>query len=155
MVKKGILLLLATTIILLFIGCAQDQKRLDEKGIKILSMVSSLGGVEDEENNFDKQRFSYNLTLHNYEDNDLFVKSVEPLLGGKIKDRILSEDIKVLVNSEIKSKQSLSVSGEIIIDTENLSKEEIIALEPYIKEFKITEERVIKIENQRTNDLVK
>lgn len=157
MIKKGFLLILATTITFLLIGCgAEEQKSsLGEEGIKITNMVSSMGGVKGEENNFNKQRYSYNLTLHNYDDNNFFINSVEPILGDKIKDRVVEKDIKVLVNSEIKSKQSLKVSGEIIIYTENLSKEEIDALEPYIKEFKITEERVVKLENRKTNDLAK
>lgn len=155
MVKKGFLLILATLIIFIFIGCAGEQKSLDEKGIKILSMSSSMGGVKGEEGNYNKQRFSYDLTLHNYEDNNFFITSVEPILGDKIKDRIVNKDIKVIVSSEIKSKQSLSVKGEITINTENLSKEEIIALEPYIEEFKITEERVITFKNKRINDLTK
>ena len=142
MEKKGFWFILATAIILIFFGCAKEQKSLDGKGIKILSLVSTRAGVKGEENNFDKQRFIYYLTLHNYEDENFFVKSVEPVFGEKIQDRIVSKNVKVLVNREIKSKQSLSVSGEIIIDTENLSKEEIIAIEHYIKEFKIVEKEL-------------
>ena len=97
------------------------------------------------ENNLDKQKFSYSISVANKNVKTIFIKSVQPTINERVKNKILSEETIVAVNKDIKPKETIEISGEIIIDTSGLTKEEIVALEPFITAIKISTEENINL----------
>jgi hypothetical protein len=142
---KIITILVLCTLIFLT-GCNSTKTQLQTKGgLKINSWSSGLGGVN--ETNLDKTKFSYSINLSNGNNTNIYVKSIEPLVNEKIKNIILSKDIAVTVNKDVKPGETIQINGEIIIDTKGLTKSDIMKLEPFITDVKISSEETISLKN--------
>lgn len=142
MIKKVITMFLIS-ILLLSAGCSKDNAE-SKAGIDITGMSSSIGAVGENTNDFETQSFKYSVSLTNNEAAAINIVSVKPILSEKFLERVSNKDTVIQVNRTISQGSSLDVAGEIIFDAKGLTKEQIIGLEPFIKEFRITEERTIK-----------
>ena len=138
--KFSIMILIA--ILLLSTACSNDSE-INKQGIEINSLSTSIGAVGSNTADFETQSFKYNITLTNYEATDINIVSVKPMLSEKFLERVSNEDTIIQVNRIIPQGSSLDVAGEIIFDAKGLTKEQIIGLEPFVKEVKIIEERII------------
>jgi hypothetical protein len=138
--KVGILVLAA--ILLLCAACSNNNER-DKAGIEISSITTSIGAVGKNANDFETQSFKYTITLINNESADMSIVSVKPVLSEKFLERASKVNVEIQLDKVIPKGGSLEVSGEIIFDTKGLTKEQVISLEPFIKEVKIIEERTI------------
>ncbi|HYF81951.1 MAG TPA: hypothetical protein VEB00_02840 [Clostridia bacterium] len=141
MYKKASIMLLIS-IILLFAGCSRNDT-LNKVGIDITAMNSSIGAVGENTNDFETQSFKFTITLTNNEAADIMIVSVRPILSEKFLERASNKDTVMQINRSISQGGSLDVTGEIIFDAKGLTKEQIVSLEPFIKEVKIIEERTI------------
>jgi len=138
--KIGIMFLIP--ILLLFVGCSSNNT-LDTMGIRINSITSSIGAVGGNTNDFETQSYKYTMTLTNNDTSDIKIVSVEPVLSQEFQERVSDRDTVIQVNKTVTQGSSLDVSGEIIFDAKGLTKEKIISMEPFVKEVRIIEERVI------------
>lgn len=141
MLKKAGILVLAA-ILLLSAACSNNNER-DKAGIEISSISTSIGAVGNNTNDFETQSFKYTITLINNEAADMSIVSVKPVLSEKFLERASNGNAEIQLDKVIPKGGSLEVSGEIIFDAKGLTKEQIISLEPFVKEVKIIEERTI------------
>ena len=81
----------------------------------------------------------------NEDDNEAYIQWIEPILGVGIKDKILTEDLKVVVEKSIPSKGSIEINGVVVFNTKGLSKQEIVELEPFITGIKVVSEKIVII----------
>jgi hypothetical protein len=112
-------------------------------GIDINSITSSIGAVGENINDIETQSFKYTMTLTNNDIADITIVSVEPVLSEEFIERASNGDRIIQVNKLIPHGSSLDVSGEIVFDAKGLTKEQIVAMEPFVKDIKIVEERII------------
>lgn len=139
--KKQALLILIITMSLAIIGCTSSNVNKTEtvdNGIVVSHNFTSLGGESTE-----ITRVTYRIKLMNKLRKPIFIRTVEPIISKDIQDRLIDQDIKKEVDIEIESSESQDISGYFNIDTNGLSKEEIIKLETRITEFKILTEQII------------
>ena len=129
-------------VLLIFAACSKDIA-MNKPGVEINSITSSIGAVGENINDFETQSFKYTITLTNNEAADIRIVSVKPVLSEGFIERVSDEDTIVQVNKLIPQGSSLDVTGEIIFDATGLTKEQIVSLEPFIKEIKVIEERTI------------
>ncbi|KUG02877.1 hypothetical protein ASZ90_019743 [hydrocarbon metagenome] len=122
-------------------GCTQVQQ--SSKGLQICSMTSAIGAVE--EDTIDQQRISYAINIRNDSDQQTYISFVEPLLAAGINGRLLSGDTRVEVKKKVAAHGSLDIKGEFIFDSKNLSKQDIIAMEPIITGYRIGTEQQIEL----------
>lgn len=141
MVRKLSIMVLMS-ILLLFTACSAN-KPLNKVGIDITGITSSIGAVGKNTNDFETQSFKYTIALTNNEAAEITIVSVNPILSEKFLQRVSNKDTIIQVNKTISQGSSLEVTGEIIFDAKGLTKEQIVSLEPFIKEVKIVEERTI------------
>lgn len=129
----------------LITACASDDSTNAQKsvGLEVSGMSSGLGAVDE---NLDKTKISYSIPLSNNSSKDRYIKWIEPTLGEKVKDRLLSEEIKVNVQKIIKGNQYLEIEGEIILDTKGMTKQEITELTPFITGIKIESQEMIEFD---------
>jgi hypothetical protein len=141
--KNNITILIAT--LFLLAGCTA-QSALDKSSttVDITSIVSSIGATGENTNDFETQSFKYTVTLTNNETESITIVSVTPVLSEKFLERVSNKDTTVQVNKTIPQGSSLDVSGGIVFNAKGLTKEQIMALEPFVKEIKIMEEKVIE-----------
>lgn len=90
-------------------------------------------------------KLSYSFNLNNENNKSVFVKSIEPLINEKIKDKVISKDIVVVVNKDIKPNEIIQINGEIIFDTKGLSKSDIEKLEPLLRDVKVSTDEIINL----------
>ncbi|MGM9988325.1 MAG: hypothetical protein ACI35O_14005 [Bacillaceae bacterium] len=140
--KKSYLILCIFAIFILS-SCSKEEP-IAESGISISQKQTSIGPVEENMNDMDKQSFKYKLTLTNHEENDLKIISLEPILSEEFKKTVLSDELTLTINKTISKNTSLEVSGEIIFNSKGLNKEQLSDMQTFIKEIKINEERIIK-----------
>jgi hypothetical protein len=139
---RKICLTILLCIALIISGCS-TKKSLEEEGISISAISSSIGAVGQNTNDFENQSFKYTITLTNNEEANITVVSITPMLSENFASLVSDKNVTVDINKTISKDSSIDVSGEIIFNTKGLSKEQIISLEPFVKEVKITEERTI------------
>lgn len=141
MFKKVCILLM--TAVLFLTACSTDST-MDKSGISINNIVTSIGAVGNNTDDYETQSFKFTITLTNNEAADIGIVSVEPVLSEKVLERVSGGDAKIQVESIIPKGGSLNVSGEIIFNAKGLTKEQIISLEPFVNEVRIIEERTIE-----------
>jgi len=132
---------------MLVFGCTGvDQGNNDtnkKTGLQIYSMSTGLGAVSND--NIDQHRLTYTINLTNEDDKEAYIQWIEPILGMGIKDKILTEELQVVVEKNIPSKGSIEIKGVVVFNTKGLSKEEILELEPFITGIKVVSEAEIVI----------
>jgi hypothetical protein len=127
-----------------FTGCNSTQKQIQTKGgLKINGWSSALGSVN--ETDLDKTKFSYSVNITNENENIIFIKSIQPSINKKIIRKIISKDIIVTVNKDVKPNETTQINGEIIVDTKGLTKSDILKLEPFITDVKVSTEETISL----------
>lgn len=112
-------------------------------GLKINGWNSSLGGVN--KTDLDKTLFSYSINLTNENEKDILIKSIQPSVNESIKNKILSKEMVVFVDKSIKSNETIQINGEIVIDTKGLGKPDIVKLEPFITDIRVSTEETVSL----------
>ena len=138
--KKIILIFILTV---LLIGCVNNNVTNETEGLTINSTTSSIGKVDETR---DKQKFRYSIIITNNDESGIEIISVKPILSNELKKLSILKNYKLVVDKHVSSGESLEINGEIIFRTSDLTKKEILDLEPFIKEFEIIEKRIIKKE---------
>jgi hypothetical protein len=125
-------------------GCNTETST-QKTGLKVDSMWStSVGAVEAT-----TQKLSYSITLTNGGDQDIYVKSIKPILAEKVSDRVTSEELIVIVEKPLTTGQSIEIKGEFIMNTAGLSKEEIVELGPFITNIQILSEQILELPSKQ------
>ena len=148
MFKKLIITIIISIlgVFIFFMGVNSTKVQIQTKGgLKINGWSSGLGSVN--ETDLDKTKFSYLVNLTNENDKKIFIKSIQPLVNETIKNKIISKEIVVVVNKDIKANETTQIKGEIIIDTKGLGKTDIIKLEPFITDIRISTEETISLKH--------
>lgn len=133
-------------VLILLTGCNLSDSAnnsIKQNGLQVSDMLTALGAVGD---SLDKTKFSYTITIYNKEDEDIYISQVEPILGKDAKDRLISSDLKVDVEKTVSANESIEIKGEIILDTKEISKQQIVELEPFITGIKVLSEKVINFD---------
>ena len=136
-----ILLLTVLLTMVVFTACSPDESD-REPGLAINFVTSSLGTAGDTDDT-NTQAFTYNLTITNNDVVEINLLEVKPVLHSPFAELVLQDDISVQVKKAIPAGGSIQVEGTIIFDATGLSKDEILNMEPFIKEVKLIEERTI------------
>lgn len=108
-------------------GCSNLPDVKDEK-LEIINWQSSIGAIDDDLENFDKQKYSYHLSLGNKAKTEFKSESVEIVLTDWIKQKQIENKVTELTYGI----ESIIIKGYIIFDTKGLSKEEIVRQTPFI-----------------------
>ncbi len=140
---KKVSILILVAILLLSAACSKDST-VSKADIDISGISTSIGAVGNNTNDIETQSFKFTITLTNNEAADMEIVSVKPVLSEKFLERVSNRDTTIKVDKVIPQGSSLDVSGEIIFDAKGLTKEQIVSLEPFIKEVRIVEERTVK-----------
>jgi hypothetical protein len=144
MSKKLITIIFSLFIFVFFTGCNNTKVQVQSKGgLKIYNWSSALGGVN--ENDLDKTKYSYFINLTNENEKTIFIKSVQPSVNEAIKNKILSKKIVIDVNQNVKPNETIKINGEIILDTKGLGKSDIVTLEPFITDIKVSTEETVSL----------
>lgn len=128
-------------VLVLTAGCAQPQQ--SNKGLQISSMTSAIGAVDQDK--IDQQRISFAISICNDSDQDTYLSFVEPLVAAGINGRIISGDTRIEVKKKIPAQGFIEVKGEFIFDAEELSKEDILNMEPIITGYRVGTEQQIEM----------
>ncbi len=129
-------------VFLLFTGCSSYDKD-NRMGLQVYDMTSSLGAVDSDD--LDRQRLVYSITLTNKNNKDVYVKWIEPVVVTELTDKIVTRDLKTVVEKLVAANQSIEITGKFVLDTKGLSKKEIASFEPFITGFKVVCEQVINL----------
>lgn len=144
MAKKVIIIGLMSVLFLLSACSSNNTSDTQNKmGIEIKNIVSIMGAIGENANDSETQSFKYTITLTNNEASDIKLVSLTPVLSDKIFERVSNKETEIEVNKTISKEGNLDVTGEIIFDSKGLTKEQIVSLQPFIKDVKIIEERII------------
>lgn len=137
MAKKSILTIIILTLFALiyFLGYKSMAIKIEKKG-----GIKSNGLTYTIPNNGDKSEFSYAFNLTNTNGKDIFIKSIEPLINETMKNNILSKETIIVVNKNIKPNETIEINGQILVDTNGLSANNIGKL---ITDIKISTEETV------------
>lgn len=131
-----IILTLSYTIICLW-GYKNMSRKIESKGGLKINGLSYLCA-----NNNGESEFSYEAKLTNTNGKTVFIKSIEPSVNEAFKNKVLSKETVICVNKNIKSNETIEISGTILIDTRGIS---TIELGKLIKDIKVSTEETVSL----------
>jgi hypothetical protein len=138
--RLTVVLLAIVAIISICVSCNSVDTGKSE--LTIVGINSSIGGTAD---NFSEQHYSYTVSLQNNGISAVTVYFIEPVLlepfAGKAKER----DFKVTVEKTMAPKTTIEIDGEIQFDARGMSKDQIIAMEPFFTEVNINIDQLLPI----------
>ncbi|MBU3157187.1 hypothetical protein [Clostridium estertheticum] len=102
---------------------------------RLVSIYSSIGLGGD--------KLDYSINLTNKSDKTIFIQSVQPLVNETLKNRILSKEMMVTVNKEIKPDKAIAITGVIIVNTKGLK--DMVKLVPFITDIKVISTETISL----------
>lgn len=146
MSKKSIITIIISMVFVFvfYIGHRSADFKIQTKaGLKVNGWSSGLGSIS--ETDLDKTKFSYSINLTNENGKIIFIKSIQPLVNETIKSKVLSKEIVVNVDKEIKPNEAIEIKGEIIFDTKGLTKSDIVKFEPFITDIKVSTEETVSL----------
>ena len=139
---KKILLIIIPAILLLSLAACTATAPIPPEGLVINGMSSGIGG---DENNYDRQRFSYTVSLQNNQNQDVFIRQITPLISDSNTGRIQTSELDIPVNKTLSPGEFMSASGEFRFDAAGLSKEQILELEPFVTGFNVSSSVVLDL----------
>jgi len=148
-VKVNIRLLVLVIILsLITIGCSRAVNVEDKQtiGLDISSMSTGIGAVNTNNNSHDIQRFSYSINLANNDKDAAFIKEVTLVLPKAFEETLVTKQLTIIVNKDISPKSTIEIKGTLDFKANNLSKDDIMKLDPRILSIKVTNERTISLE---------
>ena len=86
------------------------------------------------------------IVVEDNSESDFEIISIKPILSNEFEKLTILDNHKLILNKKILKDKSLEINGEIIFKTSDLTKKEILDLQPFIKEFEVIEKRIIKKE---------
>ncbi len=143
--KSVAIIYIALMIVLTACNISKPEDK-QNKDLEVYGMSSALGSAG---NDLDKTKFSYTIPITNNSDEDIYIEWMEPVLGDKVSNRVLSSDLRINVQNKVIPEESLEIAGEIILDTKGLTKQQITELEPFITEIVIDCQKVIELNWQK------
>lgn len=146
MIKKSIISIVISIlcVFLLFIGYNSKKAQIQTKGgLEINEWSFGLGSAN--ETNLDNTKLSYSFNLTNKNNKKIFIKYIQPSINEKIKNKIISKNIVVSVNKDIKPNETIKINGFYIFDTKGLSKSDIEKLEPLLTDIKVSTDETISL----------
>lgn len=93
-------------------------------------------------NNNGNSEFSYSFQLTNTNRKTVFIKTIEPLVNETMENKILSKDVVVTVNKNIKPNETIQISGIINVDTRGLFMYDIVK---FITDIKVSTEEIVSL----------
>ena len=111
-----------------------------ESGLEVIDMVSSLGGMGENE-----QIYTYQITLSNHEKEEITINWIEPVLHEEMLKRLGNESNRVNVNKTIQPGETLEIKGSVVFESKGITKEEINDWDPLNSGFKVSTEKVLSI----------
>jgi hypothetical protein len=142
MKKLTVLLLAIVAILLLFSSCASPDSGSGKSEITTPRANLSIGVNPD---NVADQHLSYTIMLQNNGVTDVIVHSVEPVLLEAFAAKTNDKDLKVTVDKTVAPKAYIEVSGQIQFDATGMTKEQIVAMQPFFNDIKINTDKVLSI----------
>lgn len=131
-----------TLILLLFgviiSGCSLVGEQ-EQEGLEVRSLMVAFGGGAN------GTIVSYNFTLWNLSEEPITVSSIEPVLSIAAMERLEGQDIRIELNQTIESEASVYIEGLFNLNTDGMSKQQIIDEDLDIQNFKITTEQVLPV----------
>jgi hypothetical protein len=119
---------LLVLILLIISGCSNSKTEVvKNKGLEISNMQSGIGAI-DGTDTFDKQKFSYDITISNVDKQEVKRDSIGIVLTDWIKQKQIENKITELAFDT----ESIIIKGYVIFDTKGLNKEEIVSHQPFI-----------------------
>lgn len=142
--KKIITIFITLILIVNLTACTNTEKQASENVLKVVSRTSSIGGVEGDLKNFDRQKFSFTVTLLNNEKSEIYISWIEPILSEKFLQKAEKKENKIIVEKSILPDEYIKISGEIIFNAKGMTKKEILNLEPFIETIRVSSEKYFK-----------
>lgn len=85
-----------------------------------------------------EQELTYSVTLQNYSDQAIHVQGVEPILSPEFNTLVLTETVWVMVDETVAPGETVTVNSTLLFTADDLTKEEINNLAPYITNIQVT-----------------
>lgn len=146
MTKRFIFLLTCIILTMSAISCTNESNINPE--LQVVGLVTSIGSLGDVDG-IDKQVLSYEVTIHNHRDEDVYINSIEPIFRYDFLKKVITKETKIDVRKTVLSNTSIGVTGQIIFNSKGLTKSDIEKIEPYITDFKIYLEKIVPINKNR------
>lgn len=121
-------------LVIVALGITND---LETKRIEYQTIRLNRWNYELKEVDFNKVKFTYSLVIANYGSGNDFIRLVKPVYKKEIAN-IIEFDDYIVVNKEIKPKEEIEISWDIIVNTDGLKEVNLKDIKNYLSEVTIS-----------------
>lgn len=101
---------------------------IQHKGVIISSWNSGMGAADENTTNLDDQKLTFTASIWNDSTEQAYVKDVSMKLPNSLRSHMLSGDTVFHVNQLLDPNANYQIKGELILDTKDMTKQEIVNL---------------------------
>jgi hypothetical protein len=89
---------------------------------------SGIGAVSSSDSSFTKQKLSFSATIWNNTNHTVYVTNVKVNLPSGLQSHVLSGSTLIAVNKSLAPNTTEKITGQFILDTKGMTKEQIVNL---------------------------
>jgi hypothetical protein len=97
-----------------------------QSGVEVSSWNSGMGAVSS--NNFNEQKLSFTANVWNNTNHTVYITGVAVNLPDSLRNHVLSGGTLVAVNKSLAPNAKYKITGQFILDTKQMTKEQIVSL---------------------------
>ena len=113
----------------------ESHSPVQETVLSISDSTHSIGSAVD--NSTDVQLYSYNFTLYNHGNQEIYVEYAEPVFSEEFGKLLLSDDHRIYVNKSIIPESTVQISRDAEFNMTGLSKADIFQIETFTTEIEV------------------
>lgn len=121
-------ILLIVLVGFLWLQNRQGSPPIQHQGVVVNNWNSALGAAEENSKNLERQKLSFWATVWNDSTEPSFVANVKMKMPDSLRTHILSGETVFFVNQSLEPNATYEVKGELILDTQGMTKQDIINL---------------------------
>ncbi|MDP4087193.1 MAG: hypothetical protein Q8934_21765 [Bacillota bacterium] len=126
--RSGLYIILQFVVILGFIWLHHDKSPNFGSSVTVSGWSSGIGAVSSNDTNVNEQKLSFSATIWNNTNHTVYVTNVKVNLPSSLENHIASGNTHISVNRSMEPNSTAQITGQFILDTKGLTKEQIVNL---------------------------
>jgi hypothetical protein len=130
--RRWVTLVILVVVVIVGVTWLRNEKALTtpkaQPSVTVSDWSSGIGAVSSSDTGFEKQKMSFSATIWNNTNRTVYVTNVTVKLPSSLQNHVLSGSTLITVNKSLTPNATHKITGQFILDTKGMTKEQIVKL---------------------------
>ncbi|SHK57674.1 hypothetical protein [Alicyclobacillus tolerans] len=130
--RRWVTLVILVVVVIVGVTWLRNENALNtpkpQPSVAVNGWSSGIGAVSSSDTGFDKQKMSFSATIWNNTNRTVYVTNVRVKLPSSLLNHVLSGSTLITVNKSLAPNATYKITGQFILDTKGMTKEQIVKL---------------------------